>query len=430
MGGMGGDAFCRGETGMEQLFRKKALERLETPDHLDRALVVTTARAWLAAGLLTAVALGVLIWSVLGEVAVYVRADGIFLTRDGKVLDAVSEGTGVLAKVHPRVGDFVEEDELIAEIVNKELADRYLAAEATLGERQRVLDERKESAAQENALIGENLVRQRGRLAKLEQNARRSLDTLRERLRNHERLFAEHTVTRLTVERSQDAYDRAQHDLLGILRQADTLEAQELQRRNSLDSSIATAEVALQAARNELTRMKTMVGNNKIYAPAAGRVTEIKGSLGTLLPAGQPVASLETAGEGFAVLVYVPPAEGKRVEAGMRALVSPVSAPRAKYGVMIGEVERISEFPTSIEGMTVVLRNRDLAQSLASKGPPYAGRIVLRRDPETSSGYAWTSPRAEGLTLTSGTLAGVEIQVSSEAPIALVIPLLNKVFDL
>lgn len=415
---------------MEQLFRKKALDRLETPDHLDRALVVTTSRAWLAVGLLTLVAAGVLIWSVLGEVAVYVRADGIFLTRDGRVLDAVSEGTGVLSKVYPRVGDFVEEGELIAEIVNKELANRYRAAAATLRERQRVLDERKDSAAKENALIGENLVRQRARLARLEQNARRSLETLRERLRNHERLFAEHTVTRLTVERSQDAYDRAQHDLLSLLRQADTLEAQELQRRNNLESSIATAEVALQAARNDLNQMKTMVGRNEIFAPADGRITEIKGSLGALLPAGQPVVSLETVGEGFEVLVYVPPAEGKRVEAGMRALVSPVSAPRAKYGVMIGEMERISEFPTSIEGMVVALRNRELAQSLSSKGPPYAGRVELRRDSATSSGYAWTSPRADDLTLTSGTLAGVEIQVSSEAPIALVIPLLNKIFDL
>ena len=415
---------------MEQLFRKKALDRLETPDHLDRALVVTTARAWLAAGLLTAVAIGVLVWSVLGEVAVYVRADGIFLTRDGRVLDAVAEGTGVLSKVYPQVGDFVEQGELVGEIVNKELAERYHSAEATLRDRQRVLDERKESADQENVLIGENLVRQRARLAKLEQNARRSLETLRERLRNHERLFAEHTVTRLTVERSQDAYDRAQHDLLSLLRQADTLEAQELQRRNNLDSAIATAEVALQAARNDLNQLKTIVGSNKIYAPGAGRVTEIKGSLGTLLPAGQPVISLETVGEGFEVLVYVPPTEGKRVEAGMRALVSPVSAPRAKYGVMIGEIDRISEFPTSIDGMVVVLRNRELAQSLASKGPPYAGRIELQHDAATSSGYAWTSPRADDLTLTSGTLAGVEIQVSAEAPIALVIPLLNKVFDL
>ena len=415
---------------MEQLFRKKALERLETPDHLDRALVVTTSRAWLAAGLLTLVTAGVLIWSVLGEVAIYVRADGIFLTRDGQVLDAVSEGTGVLSKVHPQVGDTVAEGEVVAEIVNKELGDRYRAAELTLRDRQRVLDERKDSAAKENALIGENLVRQRARLEKLEHNARRSLETLRERLRNHERLFAEHTVTRLTVERSQDAYDRAQHDLLGLLRQRDTMEAQELQRRNNLDSAIATAEVSLQAARNELQRLKTMVGSNKIYAPAAGRVTEIKSSLGTLMPAGQPVISLETIGDGFEVLVYVPPAEGKRVEVGMRTLVSPVSAPRAKYGVMIGEIERISEFPTSIEGMVVVLRNRELAQSLASKGPPYAGRIALQLDPETSSGYAWTSPRADDLTLTSGTLAGVEIQVSTEAPIALVIPLINKVFDL
>ena len=67
---------------MTQSSHNEATERLGTPEHLDHALYVTTAKAWLALCVLVVMTAAVIAWAVFGEVATYVEAKGIFLSRD------------------------------------------------------------------------------------------------------------------------------------------------------------------------------------------------------------------------------------------------------------------------------------------------------------------------------------------------------------
>ena len=165
-------------------------------------------------------------------------------------------------------------------------------------------------------------------------------------------------------------------------------------------------------------------------APVSGRVTEIKATVGAVLRPGQPVLSIKTTEGQLGALIYVPPADGKKVEPGMEVLVSPTTVRREEYGSVKGTMESVSSFPASQEGMIAVLQNRSLVQTLSEDGAPYSGRVLLEPDPSTTSGFAWTSPKASGETLTSGTLASVEIKIESQAPITLVVPLIKETFGL
>ena len=89
-------------------FRQAALDRLATPEQLDRALFVTTPRGWLAIAALGTIAGVVIVWAFLGEVATYVNANGILLSRGGTVVDVVAAGSGTVARIAPAVGDVVE----------------------------------------------------------------------------------------------------------------------------------------------------------------------------------------------------------------------------------------------------------------------------------------------------------------------------------
>lgn len=413
-----------------KLFRKEALDRLATPEQLDRALVVTTPRSWLAVGALAAILAGVVSWAFLGEVPTYVKAQGILLHRSGTVVDAVASGAGTVTRILPTAGDVVETGDVVAEIANREVAERHQSSMSLVSERATALEEIRAAAAAEDALIEENLVRQRERLTRLERTNRDAVEVARERLENHRQLFEERVVTRMTVERSQQALDLAQRELFGTLGRRDALESQELQRRHQRDVRISEAEARLRAAQRQVAELGVAVGTNQVQAPAPGRVTEIKTQIGAVLRAGQPVLAI-TSGEGdLGVLMYVPPADGRKVEAGMDALVSPSTVRREEYGSVKGTVENISEFPASLAGMVAVLQNRNLAQTFSEDGPPYAGRVVLERDPSTASGFAWTSPKAVGEVLSNGTLASVEVKTNSQAPITLVVPLLRETFGL
>ena len=411
-------------------FRKAALDRLSTPEQLDRALFVTTPRGWLAAATLAAIAGVVVVWAFVGEVSTYVNANGILLSRGGTVVDVVAAGPGTVARIAPAVGDVVEEGAVVAEIANLEVSERYASALALVDERRAGLADTRAAVAAEDALIAGNLARQRERLDSLEQSSREGVETARERLESHQQLFADRVVTRMTVERSQTAFDQARRELFGVLSERDNLESTELQRRNGNNARIGEAEARLQAAERQVNELGVLLDTRQVTAPVSGRVTEIKTQLGAVIQAGQPTLSIQSGAERLGVLIYVPPADGRKVQAGMEALVSPSTVRAEEYGYVRGRIESISEFPASVEGMVAVLQNRSLAQTFSQNGPPYSGRVLLDPDPATASGFAWTSPKASGEVLTDGTLARIEVKIESQAPITLVVPLLRETFGL
>ena len=413
---------------MALLFRRAALDRLSTPEQLDRTLYVTTPKGWIALAALLAMAAAIVAWSVKGEVSTFVKADGILLSRGGAVVDAVSSGMGTLAGVVPAVGDLVREGAVVAEVTNQETLEAYRSARALVDERARALEDFKAAGAAEDALIEQNTARQRERLERLERTGRQAVAAARERLRNHRRLFEERVVTRVTVDRSQQALDFAERELFATLRDRDELDSRDLQRQNERNRRIAQLESHLLAAERQVKEVEARIETQRILAPVSGRITEIKASVGAVLEPGQPVVSIRTGEEGLGVLIYIPPADGKRVETGMEALVTPATVRREEYGSLKGRVASVSSFPVSAEGMIAVLQNAGLAETFSENGPPYSGRIVLEADPSTASGFAWTSPKAAGQTISSGTLAGVEVKVESQAPITLVVPLLKKKF--
>lgn len=378
--------------------------------------------------LVVAAAVGV--WSVVGEVATYVEAHGFLLNRGGKVVDAVATGSGRLRTVAVSVGDEVEKDALVALVANEELATRYASARAVVVERARALDALKAEVAAESRIASENSARHRKRFDELEATTLEILDIARANLKNSKRLFEQRIISRLSLEDTQREFNESRRVLLDLGRERDTLEANEIRRRNENATRIREMTARVESAKHQARELEVLVAAEQVLAPVSGQVIEIKAASGAIVDSGTAVASIRTGTTELEALLYVPPAEGKQVEAGMPALVSPAAVRREEFGAIRGRVESLSPFPVSFEGMVAVLQNRELAQSFFSDGPPYAGRIALVPDPTTASGLAWTSPKAAGQTLAPGTLASVEIKTRSQPPITLAIPLLKEFLGL
>lgn len=378
--------------------------------------------------LVVAAAVGV--WSVVGEVATYVEAHGFLLNRGGKVVDAVATGSGRLRTVAVSVGDEVEKDALVALVANEELATRYASARAVVVERARALDALKAEVAAESRIASENSARHRKRFDELEATTLEILDIARANLENSKRLFEQRIISRLSLEDTQREFNESRRVLLDLGRERDTLEANEIRRRNENATRIREMTARVESAKHQAREFEVLVAAEQVLAPVSGQVIEIKAASGAIVDSGTAVASIRTGTTELEALLYVPPAEGKQVEAGMPALVSPAAVRREEFGAIRGRVESLSPFPVSFEGMVAVLQNRELAQSFFSDGPPYAGRIALVPDPTTASGLAWTSPKAAGQTLAPGTLASVEIKTRSQPPITLAIPLLKEFLGL
>lgn len=415
---------------MSEPSTRDKVEKLGTPELLDRALYVTTPKEWLALLALTVMLGAAVAWAVMGEISTYVRAQGIFISRGGMIQDVVAPAPGRLARIVPEVGADVEEGSLIAEISDAETLQRYHGAVAFAKESALTLKVLREQAREENEVAADNLTRQRVRLDELEATGRTMVESLEERLREDREMLRQGFADRGALDQTEQSLDLARRNLFDVLRRRDDIESTELRRKNSLEAMVTAAEADYLAARNRVGELEALLDSWRVEAPVSGRVIERKAQLNSIVHAGQPLLGIETAAEGIDVLVYVSPVDGKRVEADMPVLVSPAPYRRERFGSLTGVVENIAEFPSSLEGMIAVLRNEELARTFSESGPPYPGRVALTADASTASGFAWTSPRATDLEITAGTLAEIEIEVDNQPPMALVVPWVRETFGL
>ena len=399
---------------------------LGVPEHLDRALYVTTPKGWLALFTLMAMMGAVVAWAVLGEVTTYVHGDGILMNRGGTVFDAASTEGGKLARIVPSLGELVTAGDVVAELDDPETMERYANALALVEERTRTLRDREAETQEENALIDQNLAQQRTNLDVLERTGRQLIETASARLRGNLALFDDGLVARTEIEAGEETVDLARRNLFDVMRRRDDLASEVLRRRNDLRIRVDEANAQLLEAQRDVKELETLIETWRIRAPVSGRITEIKAQIGAVLQAGESVLGIQTGDEGLDVLIYVSTADGKRVAPGMPVRVSPNTVRHVEYGYMTGVVESISEFPASVDSMAAVLQNQQLAETFSNSGTPYSGRIALTPDPASASGFAWTSAKGAEVEITSGTVARVEIEVESQPPITLVIPLIKE----
>jgi len=102
---------------MAQLYRKSALDKLSSPEQLDRMIVITSPSLWMAvigAALIVVVAL---VWSIFGKLPVKQEASGILVPDQG-AYTLSSETAGVVSSIDVKLGDYVEQGDVMVTLVD------------------------------------------------------------------------------------------------------------------------------------------------------------------------------------------------------------------------------------------------------------------------------------------------------------------------
>ena len=95
---------------MKDLYRKSALERLASPDQLDKAPKITSPLSWLALLALTVVILITLAWSIWGVIPETISASGIVVSSTSGTNTTYSSGAGRVTAVNVTRGSLVREN--------------------------------------------------------------------------------------------------------------------------------------------------------------------------------------------------------------------------------------------------------------------------------------------------------------------------------
>lgn len=411
----------------EGIFRQTALERLSSPEQLDRLVAVTRPKAWIALLMLGVIVAAALVWGFLGRIPSRVEGQGILISSGGRVVNVQAPGSGVLTEINVSVGQTVEAGQTVARLTQTDAEQRHKNALKVVEERLKDLARIKAQIRQEQKVKTANLESRRQTLRDSLTAGQERLEFLQRRLADDEALLEKKILTRVNVAGTRDETNRAAQTVAELRNSLANLDAEALEIAATLENRRDAAEDAVSEARRQVAQLEaTLSRSTQVIAPASGAVTEIKTAPGALVAEGQSLFTFQSGGQTLDLLLYIPPQHGKRVRPGMAVQIAPATAKREEFGTMDGRVEWVSEFPATVEGMRAVLNNDELARTFTQSGPPYVARIALLPDPNTVSGYRWSSAKGATLALSGGTLASAEITVAEQAPVTLILPLLRE----
>jgi multidrug resistance efflux pump len=89
------------------IFRESSLEKLSSPEQLDRVIKVTSSRAWLVILSLVILVLSLLTWGVLGKIPTQINANGVMISSGG-IYSVQNVVAGIVSDVQVEPGDYVQ----------------------------------------------------------------------------------------------------------------------------------------------------------------------------------------------------------------------------------------------------------------------------------------------------------------------------------
>ncbi|MCY3732691.1 MAG: NHLP bacteriocin system secretion protein [Chloroflexi bacterium] len=412
-----------------RVFRKVSLDRLASPEQLDHLLHVIRPRGWISLVALAILIGSAVVWGFEGYIPSKVAGQGILL-RTGGVFEIAARAGGRITDVAVNVGDVVREGQVVARVAQPNVLNRIrqvrLALDSRRTEHRLLTTHTRQEVELQEAQIAERRRSLDASIAAAVEN----LAWLREKLSAQEQLLEQGRLTRQTVIETRRQIQATEERIRGHRHELAELGIQQLGMEAESSRTLQNGEYEVARTLTELEQLERELKEmTEIVSTFTGRVIEIMTEQGDVVGAGQPLLRLDRTGRTVADLeavIYVPSAYGKRIRPGMEVRIAPASVAPEEHGFMLGTVTYVSDFPTTSRAIQRTLRNPELVTALSQGDAPYEVRADLWLDPETESGYRWTSAGGPPTEILTGTLCAGQITVARRRPIELVIPVLRE----
>ena len=413
----------------KNLFRESALQKLSSPEQLDKAITIIPLFGWIVL-----VALGILffvifIWSLKGSIPEKVKGAGILINAEGLQAITYTSG-GVVKDVFVENGDEVLKGQTIARIERQDLLEQIQVTTQKLENLQENYD-KASLASKKNDATSERI-----RL-KSEQDLRSqiaSMDSLVADAEKKERNAKDLYISGIIAEIE---YMKTRNELFSLQRQKQDLERQLLniglendknkintdKQNTSLEQQISETKKQLEILQENYQKATIITSTDH------GIVYEVSIARGSYVSPGSTVVLLEPisrAGTTLLASVFFPATDGKKIKTGMNIEISPNSIKQEEYGFIRGIVIDVSTYPVSPQYLQSTFKNSTIAQNFAKMENPIEVKVRLIPDTSTKTGYKWSSSKGPATELETGELCSASVVVKDQKPIQLVIPKIKK----
>lgn len=411
------------------VFRKVSLDRLASPEQLDQLLRVTDARGWIVLAAMAAVFLTAIAWGIGGSLPEDVSGTGI-LIKSGGVYEVIPSAGGRVTDVAVGVGDHVTEGQVVARVAQPELEEQLRSAQLTLTDLQTQQEHLAAYGSKDVTLQRIYFAQQRVTIEQSIASEQQNLHWLTEKIESQEKLVQDGLLPRPTLLNTRQQYSSAAQKISDDSSQLTQVSVRGLEMSNQHQADLRSGQIKIDEQRRQVAELqRELDAKSKVVAPYTGKVLEVMAERGSVVGEGEPILTLDLTGRAvtdLVVVLYVPSIHGKQIRPGMPIRIAPSTVKQEEYGLMMGRVTYVSDFPATSRGMQRVLKNERLVSELSGQDAPYEVHADLTVDPATMSRYKWTSSNGPPLRIQSGTLATANITVATKRPIAMVLPILRE----
>ena len=408
----------------KQLFRKQALDKLQSPDRLNEMVKITSAYSWLMLLGVAIIFVYFMIWSVVGKLPTAVNGQGILL-QSGGVMEVPALAIGQVEQVLVKPGDIIAKGQVVVKVAQPELQLKIVHTQQQFDMLQEKYNTIKgfdeKDLALKKELISKKAQNKRDRI---EKNLER-IEFMKQQIKAREELLDKGLITTETLNASKIGLFELEQQNLQLKNELQELQLNifEMSKQTEIElHNLSSQIIDLESSLGELIAKHKL--NSEIKIPYSGKIVELMVDAGSIVRPGTFILSVEREDSKHLLeaIIYVSPNEGKKIKEGMEAKISPSTAEVEKYGFIKGKVLQVSEYPATVDGMTNTLGSKELVGTFFSGLPPIAVRVSLELDEATPSGYAWTSGEGPDVEVKSGTFCMTQVVIKNKRPISLVFP--------
>ncbi|HVS89398.1 MAG TPA: NHLP bacteriocin system secretion protein [Candidatus Acidoferrum sp.] len=412
------------------IFRDVSLDRLSSPDELDRLLKVTDSKAWIAQFAIFGLFGLALVWGYNGRLPSVVSGQGV-IVRKGGVLNVVAAGSGVVAQLDVDVGDKISARQIVAKVAQPAMLEKLKGAQESLAQARRETHRSHVLLENEANLAVEAIQRKRANAEREITHLEEQAKLAQEQVAAQDELLSYGIVTKQKTIEARQNVASIEDQIANLHAHIKELDAEEFSARAKVLQGDAEKQLQVQDLERNLNAVKKELEiAESVVSPYGGEVLELKLSPGATVAAGDPVLSIQPDVQDLQVLLYLPAAQAKDVKPGMDVEISPSTAKPEEFGFIKGNVTYVSDFPDTPAELMRNFENEVLVKALTNDGPVTEVHVEMQKNPKTHSGYQWSSPGGPTLTLSSGTLCTAEIVTRWQKPITLVLPSLKRALGL
>ncbi|GAA3005664.1 HlyD family efflux transporter periplasmic adaptor subunit [Streptosporangium longisporum] len=161
-----------------------------------------------------------------------------------------------------------------------------------------------------------------------------------------------------------------------------------------------------------------------VTSPFAGQVVDTTVSDGQVVPVGTTVATVErtdVTGDRLVAMLFVPADRTALISPGRLVDLSVATAPAAVFGLLRGKVTSVSRYPLTEEALAGMVGGELAARKYSAGHAPLMIIVDLIPDPQTRSGYAWSTTQGPPVRLDSQVSVTASIHLGEQRPFDLLL---------